>query len=331
MKETTRTLEEAIYELDSNYESAFCMLNGAKFISSRGIEFVGLDGVNDDEGKSCHWKVRIEQDQKIGQVMDRVPFGILNKAITGLGATRLEIMNQERNSIIVVPTKSLAYSKYKSVNSIKGEDYAFYVGSPIKEIKNKVSSAQIQRYLQNSSTAKKKFLVVADSLPFLIKILEDNKIEGYVLFNKQEPQIVIKENGMEQTILQFVMDEIKQNKRMIEDLTKKQIEDEIQQGNYNFNVQQIVHDILQKLNNQEVSLKDTSSSHLSYMQIEYYTLIAMACMYGGMLGLTAINNQLANMSAKGKRVSVSPNKKGILVLSSALGSYLVSLVGLAIL
>ena len=49
--------------------------------------------------------------------------------------------------------------------------------------------------------------------------------------------------------------------------------------------------------------------HLSYMQIEYYTLIAMACMYGGMLGLTAINNQLANMSAKGKRVSVSPNKK----------------------
>lgn len=120
---------------------------------------------------------------------------------------------------------------------------------------------------------------------------------------------MIKENGMEQTILQFVMDEIKQNKRMIEDLTKKQIEDEIQQGNYNFNVQQIVHDILQKLNNQEVSLKDTSSSHLSYMQIEYYTLIAMACMYGGMLGLTAINNQLANMSAKGKRVSVSPNKK----------------------
>ena len=57
---------------------------------------------------------------------------------------------------------------------------------------------------------------------------EDNDIEGYVLFNKQEPQIVIKENGMEQTILQFVMDEIKQNKRMIEDLTKKQIEGEIQ-------------------------------------------------------------------------------------------------------
>lgn len=67
------------------------------------------------------------------------------------------------------------------------------------------------------------------------------------------------------------------------------------------------------------------------MQIEYYTLIAMACMYGGMLGLTAINNCLANMSNKGKRISVSPNRKSIIVLSSALGAYMVSLVGLALL
>lgn len=67
------------------------------------------------------------------------------------------------------------------------------------------------------------------------------------------------------------------------------------------------------------------------MQIEYYTLIAMACMYGGMLGLTAINNSLANMSSKGKRISVSPNKKSVIVLSSAIGSYIVSLVGLVLL
>lgn len=36
--------------------------------------------------------------------MDRIPFGVLNKTITGLGATTLEITNQERDSIIVVPT-----------------------------------------------------------------------------------------------------------------------------------------------------------------------------------------------------------------------------------
>lgn len=179
MKEIARTLEKASYDLDSEYESAFRMLNGANFINRDGIEFVGLDSVNDDEGESTSWIVRIRQDQKIGEVMDRIPFGILNKTITGLGATTLEIMNQERNSVIVVPTKSLAYSKYKSANAEKGENYAFYVGSPIKEIKSNVSASQILSYLSNAGTKKKKFLVVADSLPFLMNVLETNNSNVY--------------------------------------------------------------------------------------------------------------------------------------------------------
>ena len=179
MEETARTLEDANYELDSEYESVFKMLNGANFTNRDGIEFAGLDGVYDDKGESASWLVRIRQDQKIGEVMDRVPFGILNKTITGLGATTLEIMNQERNSIIVVPTKSLAYSKYKSANAKKGGQYAFYVGSPIKEIKSNVAPNQILSYLSNSGATKKKFLVVADSLPFLIDILLKNNVDVY--------------------------------------------------------------------------------------------------------------------------------------------------------
>lgn len=45
------------------------------------------------------------------------------------------------------------------------------------------------------------------------------------------------------------------------------------------------------------------------MQIEYYTLIAMMCMYGGIFGLTAINNCLANMSSKGKEFPCHQIKK----------------------
>ena len=93
-----------------------------------------------------------------------------------------------------------------------------------------------------------------------------------------------------------------------------------------FDVNKIVESILSKINDEKVNMVDTSSSNLSYMQIEFYTLIAMACMYGGMLGLAAINNCLANMSSKGKRISVSPNRKSIVVLSSSIGAYFVSLV-----
>ncbi|MEI3499075.1 MAG: hypothetical protein V8Q71_00930 [Bacilli bacterium] len=98
--------------------------------------------------------------------------------------------------------------------------------------------------------------------------------------------------------------EINQNKIMIENLSKKEVEDEIVNGNVSIDQEKIVDNILNKIKSEKVEFKNISNSNLSYMQIEYYTLIAMACMYGGMLGLTAINNSLANMSSKGKRISV---------------------------
>lgn len=163
------------------------------------------------------------------------------------------------------------------------------------------------------------------------KLLNNFDIKGYIIFKNDKPEVVIKENGTYQTIIKFVITEINQNKIMIENLSKKEVETEIANGNFSIDQEKIVDNILNKIKSEKVELKNISNSNLSYMQIEYYTLIAMACMYGGMLGLTAINNSLANMSSKGKRISVSPNKKSVIVLSSAIGSYIVSLVGLVLL
>ena len=162
-------------------------------------------------------------------------------------------------------------------------------------------------------------------------LLDDSDIEGYIVFKNDEPQVVIKENGTYHTIIKFAVNEIRQNKAILEELTPKAVENEVKAGNSSFDVNKIVESILSKINDEKVNMVDTSSSNLSYMQIEFYTLIAMACMYSGMLGLTAINNCLANMSSKGKRISVSPNRKSIVVLSSAIGAYFVSIVGIAIL
>ena len=179
MEEKVKSLEKAYYELDTDYSSRFSMVNGARFINKDGVELVTLDMVKDHDGKYSDWTITIEQGQKIGRVMDRIPFGIINKTITGIGATTLEIMRQERNSIIVVPTKSLAYSKYKSANNHFGDRYTFYFGSPIKEIRSTVTPAQVKSYLDSNRYWKKKFLVVADSLPRLIEILDSNNTDVY--------------------------------------------------------------------------------------------------------------------------------------------------------
>lgn len=162
-------------------------------------------------------------------------------------------------------------------------------------------------------------------------MLDNSEIKGYVIFKDNEPEVVVKENGTYQTVLKFVITEIGQNKTIVEEISKNSIEQEIKNGNYLFDAEKIANDISNKIEKQEVNLKNISNSNLSYMQIEYYTLIAMACMYGGMIGLTVINNCLANMSNKGKRIAVSPNKKSIIVLSSTIGAYFVGMIGIGIL
>ena len=162
-------------------------------------------------------------------------------------------------------------------------------------------------------------------------LLEKSEIEGYILFENETPKIVVKNTGTYQTIIKFVVDEIEQTKTVVRDLTEQDIKKEIENGNINFNTENIVNNILAKINNEKVELKNISNSNLSYMMIEYYTVIAMACMYGGMIGITAINGCLANMSNRGKRIAVSPTRKSVIVLSSTIGAYFVSLIGVVLL
>lgn len=223
---------------------------------------------------------------------------------------------------------NMAFSNIEKDEKLKVFDIAVVNDSQFENQKiyqealKKLSADDSENKLFNIKYVKKE---KADSL------LHDSDIEGYIIFKNEEPQVVVKKNGTYQTLIRFVVTEIGQNKAIIEDLTKKTVENEIAKGSTSFDPEKIAKDILEKINNGQVNMKNISASNLSYMQIEFYTLIAMTCMYCGMLGLTAINNCLANMSSKGKRISVSPNKKSIIVLSSAIGSYLVSMVGIAIL
>ena len=115
--------------------------------------------INDDgEWKSCVMLyVDNIDDFYISKIFEKLPNGLLDKKITGFGATTLE-MHSKRNSIIVMPTKNLAYSKHLKLKS------SIYVGSEIGDIKSSVSVKDIKDYLSDESNVYKKILVVADSL-----------------------------------------------------------------------------------------------------------------------------------------------------------------------
>ncbi|MCD8184439.1 MAG: DEAD/DEAH box helicase [Bacteroides sp.] len=104
--------------------------------------------------------------------IDKVPHGIVNKQIPGVGATTLEI-NSNRNSIIVLPTKALAFSKYKKHSN------TLYIGSEIKNEIERTTDQEIEEYLQKEGY--KKLLVVADSLGRLLKLIKEENYKSYFL------------------------------------------------------------------------------------------------------------------------------------------------------
>lgn len=163
------------------------------------------------------------------------------------------------------------------------------------------------------------------------KLLEDEEIVGYMKLVNDEPKLTFTTSGINETIFKYVSEEITQTSNIIKYLSEEEIKKEMIVVNYNIDYESIYNRVIELTEEGNVRLNNVSNSNLSYTMIEFYTLIAMACLYGGLLGAVAINQNLANMTNQGKRVSVSPTSKGKIILSSVLASYITQLVGVALL
>lgn len=158
------------------------------------------------------------------------------------------------------------------------------------------------------------------------KLLEEGEITGYIYLD-DGPHIVVESSGINETVIKTVIDEINEYNLVAKNIATISY----QNGKSPEEIGALIERELEKLSNTTANIVDESNSHMSYTMIEYYTLIAMSCLYGGTISMFAILNLLANISTKGKRVSISPSKKGILIASSLLASYIVQLAGIALL
>jgi hypothetical protein len=120
----------------------------------------------------------IEQNRKLSEVLDRMPFGRIDKKIPGIGVTTLEL-NAERNSIIVEPTKSIAATK-----AFKFSSNALYVGSATDLFPSTTTNSDIIEFVENNEIRHKKFLVVADSLPKLMHALGSRANDFFIMVDE---------------------------------------------------------------------------------------------------------------------------------------------------
>lgn len=161
-------LELADDIFEENGIRKFKSVQGANIIPEKqNLEF----GKKYSDGQQREVIFEIDDSLYLGDFIDRMPYGIVNKKATGIGATTLEI-ECPRNSIIVMPTKSLAYTKFVKYHNTEHE--SLYVGSEIGIITTIVDDEDIQNYINDNNVEFKKILVVADSLPKVISAIGDS-------------------------------------------------------------------------------------------------------------------------------------------------------------
>lgn len=153
-----------------------------------------------------------------------------------------------------------------------------------------------------------------------LKLLNDDKIVGYIKYYDGGSDITVKSNGVSATIIKSVVDEIDTYNVMFNDLVEKEMVS-------SFDIDKAVTDAINRIENIQVKTKDVSVKKLDIAVIEYYSLLSMTCLYGGFIALTCISNSLVSISSRGKRVEVAPTKKSVIILSSLLSSFIVQMIG----
>ena len=151
-----------------------------------------------------------------------------------------------------------------------------------------------------------------------------------MLFQNNDVKIVVNKKGINETITRFVVDDITSQQEMITSLTTDKVSFYYKTGKIDFDYQKVYKDAINLVNQNNIKLNNISNSNLSYTMIEYYTLLAMACLYGAMISIFITNKNSANITSAGKRTTISPVHKKTMLLSSFLASYIVQMLGILV-
>lgn len=148
--------------------------------------------------------------------------------------------------------------------------------------------------------------------------LRKDKIIGYI-YPKEDMELTVKESGIEQTIVKSFLDGYSQSVNTIGSLIE-------------LNPQNI-ENIFKNMQDKNTYLQDylqggnSPDTTLNF----FYSLIAMACLFGCFWGLTAIADIQANLSLVGARVNVTPTKKIKLLSCNILAALTVHFTGILLL
>jgi len=152
------------------------------------------------------------------------------------------------------------------------------------------------------------------------KLLDNGKVSGYITVGTQI-NLVVKHSGLNQTIIKSVLDEYTQTASAVGSILT---------NNPTANHSGLMKDIGDRkeyTKNFQIGTKDKPDSSVNY----FYSLIAMACLYGSFFGRKEITDTQADLSKQAARVNVAPVHKLKLLIAGLLAGFAVLFIEILIL
>lgn len=143
------------------------------------------------------------------------------------------------------------------------------------------------------------------------ELLKNSKIEGYIYMNP-EVNLVVKSSGLDQTVIKAFLDNYKESAGTIASILKA-------------NPRAINTGLIKDASTFKEYTKEVSPSRgvpnttLNY----FYTLIAMACLYGGFWGLREISDIQGDLSKRAARINMAPIHKMKIFIYSLSAAFLI--------
>lgn len=216
--------------------------------------------------------------------------------------------------IILGTLFKLAFSNIEKKETLSTFDIAIVEND---EFNNNLMYKKTFETLGNPNNDERLFNIKYVSIEEAKKLLEESNVVGYLILKDNKPTIYVNNSGINETVLKVIVERITNKITIYQKLINKDVD---------INT---INSIVNEVEN-DIKIKDISSNNLSYTNIEYYTLLAMTSLYGGLISMFLSNKHSANISSVGKRTSVSKLSKNKLILSNLLASYLVQVLGLII-
>ena len=144
--------------------------------------------------------------------------------------------------------------------------------------------------------------------------LRDGELLGIFDYTDGGPALILGKSGLEESILEALLDGYEQQAAVLSDIQESFRRAAGETEGADGSVAEV------SLGGREVS------STAPY----YFALAAMACLYMCFLGETAARRMQANLSAEGRRITVSPVHRLRMALSNGFSAYVVALMNMAV-